>query len=169
VLITAHGRELIHTIDIEIKYNLDGDGWGQVEQEEGARCAKWDFESGLNGDMENDMAIFRLADVYLMKAEALVRLEQDNAEATRLVNLIRARAFDSADKLLDNVTLDDVYMERRFELAWEITSRQDMIRFGKFLDEIPGWKDATPEKCLIFPIPQTALDANPELVQNPGY
>ncbi len=169
VLITAHGRQLIHTVDIEIKYNLDEDGWGQVEQEEGARCAKWDFESGLNGDMENDMAILRLADVSLMKAEALVRSDQDNAEATRLVNLVRARAFDSPDKLYSTVTLNDIYMERRFELAWEISSRQDMIRFGNFLDEIPGWKDATPAKCLIFPIPQTALDANPELVQNPGY
>ncbi|MFW5699944.1 MAG: RagB/SusD family nutrient uptake outer membrane protein, partial [Bacteroidota bacterium] len=99
ILITAHGRELIHTVDIEIQYNLDDDGWGQVEQEEGARCSKWEFESGLNGDMENDMAIFRLADVYLMKAEALVRLGQDNEEATRLVNVIRSRAFDSDDKL----------------------------------------------------------------------
>ncbi len=169
ILITAHGRELIHTVDIEIKYNVDEDGWGQVEQEEGARCSKWEFESGLNGDMENDMAIFRLADVYLMKAEALVRLGQDNAEATRLVNLIRARAFDSPDKLLSNVTIDDIYNERRFELAWEISARQDMIRFGTFLDEIPGWKPVTPEKCLIFPIPQTALDANSELTQNPGY
>ena len=104
-----------------------------------------------------------------MKAEALVRLEQDNAEATRLVNLIRARAFDSADKLLTSVTLDDIYQERRYELAWEISARQDMIRFGTFLNEIPGWKPETPEKCLLFPIPQTALDANPELEQNPGY
>jgi len=169
VLITAHGRELIHTIDIEIKYNVDADGWGQVEQEEGARCAKWEFESGLNGDMENDFAIFRLADVYLMKAEALVRLGQDNEEATRLVNVLRRRAFDDEDKLLENVTLEDIYQERRFELAWEISARQDMIRFGKFLDEIPGWKPQTNENRLLFPIPQSALDANSNLVQNPGY
>jgi starch-binding outer membrane protein, SusD/RagB family len=169
VLITAHGRELIHTVDIEIKYNVDGDGWGQVEQEEGARCSKWEFESGLNGDMENDMAIFRLADVYLMKAEALVRLGQDNQEATRLVNLLRRRAFDDEAKLKSSVTLEDVYQERRFELAWEITARQDMIRFGYFLDEIPGWKPQTSENRLLFPIPQSALDANPGLQQNPGY
>lgn len=169
ILITAHGRELIHTINIEIKYNLDDDGWGQVEQEEGARCSKWEFESGLNGDMENDMAIFRLADVYLMKAEALVRLGQDNAEATRLVNVLRRRAFDSDEKLLSSVTLDDIYQERRYELAWEISARQDMIRFGTFLDEIPGWKEASDEDNLLFPIPQSALDANPNLVQNPGY
>ncbi|RIJ47355.1 RagB/SusD family nutrient uptake outer membrane protein [Maribellus luteus] len=169
ILITAHGRQLIHSVDIELKYNLDEDGWGQVEQEEGGRCSKWEFESGLNGDMENDMAIFRLADVYLMKAEALVRLGKENDEATRLVNLIRGRAFDNASKLLSSTTLEDIYKERRFELAWESSARQDMIRFGTFLDEIPGWKGVTPEKCLLFPIPQTALDANPELDQNPGY
>lgn len=169
ILITAHGRELIHTVDINVQYNIDADGWGQVEQEEGYRCAKWDFESGLNGDMENDFAIFRLADVYLMKAEALVRLGQDNEEATRLVNVIRSRAFDDPSKLHDNVTLEDVYQERRYELAWEVSGRQDMIRFGTFLEPIPDWKPQTAEVRLLFPIPQTALDANPNLTQNPGY
>ncbi len=169
ILITAHGRELIHNVDITYKYNIDGDGWGQVEQEDGARCWKWEFESGQNGDMENDYGIFRLADVYLMKAEALVRLGQNNAEATRLVNELRKRAFDNPAKLKTAVNLDDIYQERRFELAWEITSRQDMIRFGKFLNPIPGWKPATAAKCLLFPIPQTAINANPGLQQNPGY
>lgn len=169
ILITAHGRELIHTIDIDIKYNLDADGWGQVEQEEGARCSKWEFESGLNGDMENDFAVFRLADVYLMKAEALVRMGDNNEEATRLVNVLRQRAFDDNSMLKSSVTLEDIYQERRFELAWEIFARQDMIRFGTFLNEIPGWKPATSEMRLLFPIPQSALDANPDLTQNPGY
>jgi len=171
ILITAHGRELIHTIDITYKYSIDAEGWGQTEQEDGARCSKWDFENGLNGDMENDFAIFRLADVYLMKAEALVRLGQDNAEATRLVNELRKRAFaGDAAKLKASVTLDDIYQERRFELAWEISCRQDMIRFGKFLDAIPGgWKGVTDSKYLLFPIPRTAIDANPGLQQNPGY
>jgi hypothetical protein len=170
VLITAHGRPLIHTVDINMQYNIDTDGWGQVEQEEGARCYKWEFENGLNGDMENDFAIFRLADVYLMKAEALVRLQKDNDIATELVNAIRSRAFDSPEKLKSSVTLDDIYQERRFELAWEAFGRQDQIRFGKFLDPIPGWKNAdSDDHTLIFPIPQTAIDANPNLQQNPGY
>jgi hypothetical protein len=170
VLITAHGRPLIHTIDITMKYNIDNDGWGQVEQEEGARCYKWEFESGLSGDMENDIAIFRLADVYLMKAEALVRLGKNNDEATQLVNTIRARAFDSPSKLKSSVTLDDIYQERRFELAWEAFGRQDQIRFGTFLDAIPGWKATDKDAhTLIFPIPQEALDANNKLKQNPGY
>jgi hypothetical protein len=169
ILATAHGRPLIHTINIEMKYNIDEDGWGQVEQEEGARCYKWEFESGLSGDMENDFAIFRLADVYLMKAEALVRLNRDNDEATQLVNIIRERAFDDPAKLKSNVTLEDIYQERRFELAWEVFARQDMIRFGTFLNEIPGWKPVTDQNRLLFPIPQSALDANSNLQQNPGY
>ncbi|HZL10283.1 MAG TPA: RagB/SusD family nutrient uptake outer membrane protein [Prolixibacteraceae bacterium] len=169
VFITAHGRPLIHTVDVTMKYGFDADGWGQTEQEDGARCFKWEFESGQNGDAENDFAIFRLADVYLMKAEALVRAGGDNVEATRLVNVIRQRAFDDAAKLKTAVTLADVYQERRFELAWEGYSRQDMIRFGTFLNAIPGWKAVTPAKCLLFPIPRTARDANASLTQNPGY
>lgn len=166
---TAHGRPLIHTVDVTMKYGFDADGWGQTEQEDGARCWKWEFESGQNGDAENDMAIFRLADVYLMKAEALVRSGGDIAEATRLVNVLRKRAFDDPAKLKTTVTLDDIYKERRFELAWEISARQDMIRFGNFLKPITGWKPQTDPKYLLFPIPRTARDANPNLTQNPGY
>lgn len=168
-LITAHGRPLIHTVDVTMKYAIDADGWGQTEQEDGARCNKWEYKKGLTA-MENDCAIYRLADVYLMNAECLVRLEQNNTEATRLVNELRKRAFTDPSKLKTNVTLDDVYKERRFELAWENWGRQDMIRFGTFLNPIPGWRSKTlPETRLLFPIPQTAIDANPNLTQNPGY
>ena len=169
VIITAHGRPLIHTVDITIKYAIDADGWGQVEQEDGARCNKWEFKKGATA-MENDCAIYRLADVYLMKAECLVRLDQDNTEATRLVNELRKRAFTDPAKLKTSVTLDDIRLERRFELAWENWGRQDMIRFGTFLNPIPVWRpNALPEFRLLFPIPQTAIDANPNLTQNPGY
>ena len=168
-LITAHGRPLIHTVDVTMIYAIDADGWGQTEQEDGARCNKWEYKKGLTA-MENDCAIYRLADVYLMNAECLVRLGQNNTEATRLVNELRKRAFTDPSKLKTNITLDDVYKERRFELAWENWGRQDMIRFGTFLNPIPGWRSKTlPETRLLFPIPQTAIDANPNLTQNPGY
>ncbi|MGV8135622.1 MAG: RagB/SusD family nutrient uptake outer membrane protein [Mangrovibacterium sp.] len=114
-----------------------------MEQEKGARCYKWEFESGMNGDMENDFGIFRMADVYLMKAEALVRMGTGSDEATRLMNVILSRAFDDASKLKISVTLDDIYQERRFELAWEGYGRQDQIRFGTFRNAIPGWKNAS--------------------------
>ncbi len=169
-IITAHGRPLIHYETVTMKYSIDEDGWGYVEQEDGGRCYKWEFEAGLKEYMENDYAIFRLADIYLMKAEALVRMGKNNEEATGLVNAIRERAFDDASKLKSSVTLDDIYQERRFEFAWEGMGRQDQIRFGTFLDEIQGWKDAeTDDHTELFPIPQTALDANPLLDQNPGY
>ncbi|MGH2624392.1 MAG: RagB/SusD family nutrient uptake outer membrane protein, partial [Sphingobacterium sp.] len=144
---------------------------GQVEQEDGARCYKWEFQKGVNGNMENDYAIFRLADIYLMKAEALVRLGSSNAMATELVNAIRQRAFSDPSKLYSSVTLNDIYQERRFEFAWELVSRQDMIRFGTFLKPIPGpvGRGAIPSTRLIYPIPRTAIDANPGLTQNPGY
>ncbi|MEC5142984.1 RagB/SusD family nutrient uptake outer membrane protein [Chitinophaga sp. 212800010-3] len=169
VLITVHGRPLIHTIDITM-HEVDADGWGWANQEEGVRCSKWDITPGLSTSMENDMHIFRLADIYLMKAEAIVRSGGDNAAATALVNRIRARAFTDPDKLLKSVTLDDIYKERRFELAWEGLERQDMIRFGKFLAPKPGFKPYTSDKkYLLFPIPQVDIDANNKLVQNPGY
>lgn len=169
-LITAHNRPLIHTIDIPIiEDTKDADGWGQVEQEVGARCFKFEYQKGLTGNMDNDFPIFRLADIYLMKAECLVRLGTDNTEATRLVNVIRERAFNNAAKLKASVTLEDVYNERRFELAWEGYSRQDQIRFGTFLQPSFLKPYVSDTKYLIFPIPKTAIDANPNLTQNDGY
>lgn len=168
VLNTAHNRPLIHSIDITMIYGMDADGWGQTEQEDGARCYKWEFKKGVTY-MENDCQLFRLADIYLMKAEALVKMGGDNVEATRLVNEIRKRAFDDPAKLKTSVTLDDIYNERRFEFAWESMGRQDQIRFGTFLLPISGWRGALPEYRLLFPIPRTAVDANPSLKQNLGY
>lgn len=171
VLITGHARPLNHTIDFNmIPGSLREGMWGEVHQEEGARCNKWVYEKGLaNSDMENDFAIFRLADVYLMKAEALVRLGQNNSEATSLVNTIRERGFGDNSHNYTSVTLENVRMERRLELAWENSNRQDLIRFGKFLD--PGYlrPTASASHLLLFPIPEAAWETNNNLVQNPGY
>lgn len=171
VLITGHARPLIHTVDFNIIPGTLREGmWGEVHQEEGARANKWVFEKGLaNSDQENDFAIFRLADVYLMKAEALLRLGQDNAEATRLINIIRQRGFGDASHNYSTTTLDNLYKERRLELAWESSNRQDMIRFGKFL--APGYlrPTASDPYRLLFPIPESAWETNNNLVQNPGY
>ncbi|MBN9384272.1 MAG: RagB/SusD family nutrient uptake outer membrane protein [Chitinophagaceae bacterium] len=167
IIMTAHGRPLIHTVDMTM-HDLGPDGWGWINQEEGARIYKWDFEPGLSSTMENDFHIFRLADVYLMKAEALLRNGHSSAEALPLVNAIRTRGLPN--DLYTSVTLEDVYNERRFELAWEGFTRQDMIRFGKFLDARPPFKPYISDaKYLLFPIPQAARDANPKLAQNPGY
>ena len=182
---TAENRPLIYSIEVP-RRNIEDDGWGNAYQESGARCWKWPPEPGLSTSMENDIHIFRISDFYLMKAEALVRRDGgSNGEATNLVNAIRERAFPGMpDKLYATVTLDDIMMERRFELAWEGYARQDKIRFGHFGDPIPGWKDYTDPIDIndnpawfpsghthydLFPIPQGARNANPNLMQNPGY
>ncbi len=168
VLITAHGRPLIHTVDITM-YEATPTNWGWCNQEDGARCYKWEIPKGLSGDMDNDFAIFRLADIYMMKAECLVRKNGDgDAEATTLVNAIRNRAFVPA-KPIASVTLEDIRKERRFEFAWEMMTRQDNIRFGTFLNADLGWRGASTPIHLLFPIPKTAMDVNPGLTQNPGY
>ena len=162
-----------HTIDMTIIPGSETDypnGWGEVSMAAGARINKWEFEKGMmNTSLENDLIIFRLADIYLMKAEALTRLGADNAEATRLVNIIRERAFGSDSHNYTAVSLADIYSERRFELAFEFCGRQDMIRFGTFL--LPRmFKPTTTESYRkLLPIPFDAWQANNKLVQNPGY
>lgn len=170
VLVTSHGRPLIHTVDMVLN-EVGSDGWGWINQEEGARVAKWDYEPGLSTSMENDIHIFRLADIYLMKAEALLRSGGSAAEAADLMNAVRARAFPGRpDKLYSTVTLDDVYNERRYEFAWEGFTRQDMIRFGTFLSPRTPFKPyQSDSKYLLYPIPQSAIDANNKLLQNLGY
>jgi hypothetical protein len=175
ILITAHGRQLIHGDDVTVipgTERLDGDiqTWGDVEQEDGVRVYKWPYDRKTISAMENDFQIFRLADVYLMKAEALVRMGGDIAEATRLVNAVVERAWGSADHNYTTVDLETIWKERKFELAWECYAHQDDIRFGHFQDA--RWlKPSTAGKTYlnIFPIPLTAWQTNQQLTQNPGY
>lgn len=172
MLYTAHDRPLNHTIDIVIIPGTERDDtvWGDVQQEDGARNWKWDYETTIVNAMENDFHIFRLADVYLMKAEALVRQGKDNAEATRLVNVIRERGFGDDSHNYTSVTLENIAMERKLEFAWEQMSRQDCIRFGTFQNKRFLKPETRGQDHLnLFVIPQRAWQANDKLVQNPGY
>lgn len=171
---TDHGFLLDHTVEITILEGTERDGtnWGDVNQHDGARCQKWPYEKSLVDAMENDFHIFRLADVYLMKAEALLRAGGSVAEATELVNAVRSRAYGDTEYNYASVDLEKIALERRFELAWEGHSRQDDIRFGTF--EIPMWKSSNCERqkgkhLKLYPISQEAWQTNPKLVQNPGY
>jgi len=174
MLYTQHNDPLSYTVDFTIIAGSERDGtnWGDVVQEAGARCQKWDYAAGLTDAMGNHFHIFRLADVYLMKAEALLRSGGSTAEATNLVNAIRERAYGNSNKNYTTVTLDEVALERKFELAWEGMSRQDDIRFGTF--EKGYWSAsncelATSPHLRLFPISQDAWQTNPNLKQNPGY
>ena len=125
----------------------------------GARVAKFEIKTGASDNLSNDFPIFRYADVLLMKAETQIHLNGAGA-GDAYINQIRSRAGLSD---LSGATLDDLLDERGREMFWEAQRRMDLIRFGKYLD---AWweKDAddSPDRK-IFPIPQWAIDANPNL------
>lgn len=138
---------------------------GSVSRGAGVRCVKWQLEQNTSrNDMSNDYALFRLADIYLMRGEANFKLGR-TADALRDINLIRKRA-GMADfaALTDKIILD----ERGRELAWEGWRRNDQVRFGTFTGP-KLFKDATPATRNLFPIPQRQIDNNPNLKQNAGY
>lgn len=126
----------------------------------GVRVNKFEVRRGAMANLSNDYPIFRYADVLLMKAEALIRQGKNGDD---YVNQIRARAG------LDNwtgVTLEMLLEERGRELVWEAHRRQDLIRFGEF--NKPWWeKEASPPDRNTFPIPQWAIDSNPNLALDP--
>ena len=133
---------------------------------EGARFKKFEYEKDIDLDMSNDFPVFRYSDVLLMKAESFLRLNKPN-DALPLASMVHERAGLDPYGAID---LQELYRERGRELAWEVSRRQDMIRFGKWND---AWqfKDAMPgaTHLNLFPIPQPQLDANTNLSQNDGY
>lgn len=134
---------------------------------DGARNQKfYPVTPGSSGGASNDFPIYRYADILLMKAECMLRSGGDAAAAGALVTRVRTRAGLTA--LAANPTLDNIYDERGFELAWEGHRRQDMIRFGKFT-QAHGLAPAADNHYLLFPIPTAALNTNPLLKQNQGY
>ena len=108
---------------------------------------------------------FRISEVYLMRAEAEFR-SGNAAAALADVNAIRSKRLHATLRHL--ITLTDIYNEYGYELYWEGHRRQEMIRFGTY-NEAYGTKPVTPATSDLFPIPQNALDMNPNLKQNPGY
>ncbi len=131
----------------------------------GIRVIKYpiDYNSGDNAD--NDYVYFRYADVLLMKAEALLRSGNAGA-ALDIVNDLRGQRSATAFASLNEVNLLE---ERGREFYWEGWRRQDLIRFGKYLEPFQGKPETSGPERLLFPIPASALAVNPNLVQNPGY
>ena len=131
----------------------------------GVRIGKYEFELGAQQNMNNDYPIFRYADILLMKAEILWRLNPADLEALAYVNMVRERAGVAP---LLALTADNLLAERGREVAFEYYRRQDLIRFDKFNDPWQFKPASTPDKN-VFPIPRAQLEANPNLNQNPGY
>lgn len=140
---------------------IDGSYTADEIRNSGARIVKFEVAMGAKANLSNDFPIFRLADAYLMKAEAMLRQNKAATEAVEYVNPIRERAKVSAWTGAD-LTLETLLEERGREMFIEGHRRQDMIRFGVFND---AWweKPATGPERNIFPIPQWVIDSNPNL------
>ena len=108
---------------------------------------------------------FRYADAYLMKAEAMLRTNQNPLDMVNTLREIRSAAP------LASIDNSELLAERARELYTEGWRRNDLIRFGEYLRawEFKNEGEIGNEKRLLFPIPLPQLLANPNLVQNPGY
>jgi starch-binding outer membrane protein, SusD/RagB family len=144
-----------------------------ARENEGARLMKFPPLPGApNGDSHpNDFPFFRLAEMYLIKAEAQNELGQ-TAAAIANINIVRARHFDPAQPLsaaLNQAQVRSAILnERLFELAGEAKRRQDLIRHGKYT-EARRFKAAQQPYKILMPIPETQIQTNPLLTQNAGY
>jgi hypothetical protein len=127
---------------------------------------------------DTDFPLFRLADVFLMYAEAHLRGGGGSlSKAVDYFNELRERAYGNKLHNVTSLNLDDILEERSRELYWEGYRRTDLIRFNKFTGGsfIWSWKGnaqngaATPDFLRIYPLPATELTANPKLRQNEGY
>lgn len=129
----------------------------------------------VDGGVNTDYPMFRLADIYLMLAESVVRggTGSDRSTALGYINLLRQRAFgNETGNIKDGeMTPDFILDERARELYWECSRRTDLIRYNKFTTGSYLWqwkggvKDGTSvdTKYNIYPIPATDLTANPNL------
>ena len=164
--------------------SLDIDDIAQFSN--GYAVAKWRnvTSTGQQGShpvhVDTDFPMFRLADVYLMYAEAVLRGGGGNvASAVNYVNEIRTRAYDGASGNVDqsSLTLDFILDERARELLWEGHRRTDLVRYGRFAntDYLWQWKGGVKDGASVsanynlFPIPSADMGANPNLQQNDGY
>jgi starch-binding outer membrane protein, SusD/RagB family len=125
------------------------------------RTAKW-------RDQFRNVKVIRLTEMYLTRAEANFR-EGTAIGATPLadINLIRARVGLPAKTTL---TLEEIIKERRLELAHEGHIIHDVKRVRGSINDNTG-PEVFPFNSprMVFPIPQREMDANPNLIQNPGY
>jgi starch-binding outer membrane protein, SusD/RagB family len=128
-----------------------------------------------------DFPIFRLAEAYLMRAEALMKSSTPNLNAAMSdVNMIRARAFgNNLHNLTSTAQLTNRFLCDEFgrEFFYEGHRRTDLIRFGLFTTATYTWAwkgdlfegQATDSHFNLFPIPDVEVTANPNIHQNTGY
>ena len=144
--------------------------WNQRIPNAGGTTAwrKWNLgndETLLKSEI--NYRLMRFADVLLMFAEAENEVNGPTAAAYEAINRVRARA--GVDPLPEGLGAEEFFEalkdERRLEMTFELTRYFDLIRWGEG-EEMPGFD---PARNRYFPIPQTEIELNPNLEQNPGW
>lgn len=174
---SGDGRALFYTEgqtkEVEV---VDDQGYGYLSEKWTNLTDAGERPSNFSDfSVNTDFPVFRLADVYLMLAEAVVKGGEGSSRGIALgyVNQLRERAFgDNSGNITDGqMTADFILDERARELYWECTRRTDLVRYDKFTtaDYLWEWKGGVKEgkavdsKYNIYPIPSTDLTANPNL------
>jgi len=128
-----------------------------------------------------DFPVFRLSEIYLIYAEAVLRGGAGGsvANAVNYINLIRERAYGNTSGNITSaqLTLPFILDERARELYWEGHRRTDLIRYGLLTTGTYLWPwkggvasgTAVDSKYNIFPVPASNITSNPNLTQNTGY
>ncbi len=126
----------------------------------GVRMVKFEVKIGAKDNLSNNFPLFRYADILLMKAESVMR---QGGNGDEWINPLRERA---GVPVFSGATIDELLAERGREMFFEGHRRQDLIRFGKF-NNVWWEKTVSSPERKTFPIPQWAIDANPNLASDP--
>lgn len=146
----------------------------------GASIVKWQNRRSDNTDVSNrqfsdtDIPLFRLAEIYLTRAEAEYRLSGQSDAALADLNILRTRAHAVARTSIDKDILIDEWCR---EFYMEGRRRSDLVRFGLFTGSKYLWDfkggvaggTGVDAHYAIYPIPSTDIAGNPNMSQNPGY
>lgn len=169
-------------------YNIGGvEAYDKANVNSGWRC--WKFNSrasdGTLYSTDNytifssaDFPMFRLAEMYLIYAEAQARLDGGTTTDSKAIGYIKELRDRAGMTTPSSINLDFILKERACELMWEGHRRTDLIRYGYFTamsypwpykGGIPDGKVALPSYRTVYPLLQSDLSENPNLVQNTGY
>lgn len=155
--------------------------WGNEVNSSVPFAYKWRNASGWAS--ADDVYLLRLADILLMKAEALNEIGQVG-EAANIVDIIRERVqlpkLTAEERASQGSLRNAILKERRLELALEAERWSDLVRYNMVVEEMNSVDDVDlrdnqavdyniSETGILLPIPQNEINRNPQLTQNPGY
>ncbi len=181
---TADKRAMFYTSGQNLEINDLGtfnDGYAATRFRNVTRSGALAPNIDPNGDFTDiDMPLFRLAEMYLIYAEATLRGGGGDANlALQYVNNLRARAYGNTTGNITSAQLntDFILDERARELYYEGHRRTDLVRYGRFTSSTYLWPwkggvrngTGVPDYRNLYPLPQSDVTANPNLKQNPNY